>query len=61
MDTQHVLPNGTVEEVAEHRGRILATLGATHGYIFAPSQILGPDIPVENIVAMYQPPEPLRE
>ena len=27
--------------------------GANGGYIFAPSQILGPDIPVENIAAMY--------
>jgi len=27
--------------------------GSTAGYIFAPSQILGPDIPLENIHAMY--------
>jgi hypothetical protein len=29
-------------------------LGGTRGgYIFAPSQILGPDIPIKNILAMY--------
>ena len=54
VDTQNVLPFGTPEEVAAHAHEVAETLGATGGYIFAPSQILGPDIPMENIVAMYE-------
>lgn len=53
VDTQHVLPYGTTEEVIEHASNIIRTLGRKGGYIFAPSQILGPDIPIENILAMY--------
>ena len=54
IDTQGILPFGTPEEVAAHAHEVAATLGAKGGYIFAPSQILGPDIPMENIVAMYE-------
>ncbi|MHB9124469.1 MAG: uroporphyrinogen decarboxylase family protein [Armatimonadota bacterium] len=53
VDTQQVLPYGTAEEVASHAKEVMRTLGSKGGYIFAPSQILGTDIPVENIVAMY--------
>jgi uroporphyrinogen decarboxylase len=54
VDTQNVLPFGTPEEVAEHAREVTATLGAKGGYLFAPSQVLGPDIPLENIVTMYE-------
>lgn len=54
IDTQRVLPTATPAQVAEHVRTTVTTLGATERYIFAPSQILGPDIPVENIVAMYR-------
>jgi uroporphyrinogen decarboxylase len=53
IDTQQVLPFGTREQVEAHVRETVRALGATGGYIVAPSQILGPDIPVENIVAMY--------
>lgn len=53
IDTQDILPFGTPEEVTAHTLEVAPTLGAQGGYIFAPSQILGPDIPVENIVTMY--------
>lgn len=53
IDTQQVLPNATPEAVAEHVAYITQTLGSKGGYIFAPSQLLGPDIPLENILAMY--------
>ena len=54
VDTQNILPFGTPEEVAAHAREVAETLGQKGGYIFAPSQILGPDIPMENIVAMYE-------
>ncbi len=53
IDTQQVLPFGTPEEVTAHAKGVSDALNAKGGYIFAPSQILGPDIPVENVIAMY--------
>ena len=53
VDTQHVLPTATPEEVARHVEDVTAALGRRGGYILAPSQLLGPDIPLENIAAMY--------
>ena len=54
IDTQQVLPGSTPDEVRSHVSETLRVLGKDGGYIFAPSQILGPDIPVENIIAAYQ-------
>jgi len=54
VDTQQVLPNASPEEVKKHASHVISALNARGGYIFAPSQLLGPDIPVENILAMYE-------
>lgn len=54
IDTQDVLPFGTPEAVAAHTRQVAGILGGTGGYILAPSQVLGPDVPTENIVAMYE-------
>ena len=54
VDTQQVLPNCTPQEVANHAREVMETLNQNGGYIFAPSQILSPDISVENILAMYE-------
>ena len=53
IDTQRVLPFASPDEVAAHAKEVMATLNQKGGYIFGPSQILGADIPVENIIAMY--------
>lgn len=53
IDTQQVLPFGTREQVEVHVRETVATLGRDGGYVFAPSQILGPDNPTANIVTMY--------
>jgi uroporphyrinogen decarboxylase len=54
IDTQQLLPFGSVEQVREHSRRTIEIMSASGGYIFAPSQILGSDIPAENIAAMYE-------
>ncbi len=54
IDTQCILPNGTIEQVKQHCLKTIEIFGQDGGYIFAPSQILGPDIPVENIDMMYK-------
>ena len=53
IDTQHVLPTGTPEEAAAHARDMIAAFADASGYIFAPSQVFQMDIPVENIVAVY--------
>lgn len=54
IDTQHVLPTGTPGEVEHHVDRIIGSLGGHGGYIACGSQLYGPDIPVENILAVYR-------
>ena len=54
VDTQRALPFKTPAEVAAHARETAAALGgANGGYIFSSSQLLGPDIPVDNVLAMY--------
>ncbi len=54
IDTQHVLPTATPEEAAVHAREMLEAFQEAEGYIFAPSQVFQSDIPVENVVAVYQ-------
>ncbi|HIE29963.1 TPA: hypothetical protein EYP66_22080 [Candidatus Poribacteria bacterium] len=52
IDTQQTLPNGTsADVVAEVKSRI-EVFG--NGFICAPSQVFLPDIPVENIIVLYE-------
>jgi uroporphyrinogen decarboxylase len=54
IDTQRVLPFGTTEQVRDEvRGRI-DDLAPGGGYVLAGVHNLQPDIPPENIVAMYE-------
>jgi len=53
VDTQQVLPIETPDNVYVHAQEPLRILGKDGGYIFAPSQLIQDDIPVENIDAMY--------
>lgn len=54
VDTQNVLPLGTPEEVYEETKRIIAALSPGGGYILAPSQDFEGDVPVENVIALYE-------
>ena len=54
IDTQHVLPYGSVPEVeAEVRKRI-TDLGPGGGFVVAPVHNIQPDVPPENILAMFE-------
>lgn len=53
VDTQHVLPNGSVEDVREHVRQILDVFGNEGGYVFAPAHCLQHDVPAENVIAMF--------
>lgn len=53
-DTQHVLPRGTPDEVRAEVGRRMGDLAPGGGFIFAAVHNIQPDVPPENIVAMYE-------
>lgn len=53
IDTQYVLPSGSIDEVRREVNRIVKILGNGGGYILSGSQGFERDIPVENIIAMY--------
>jgi uroporphyrinogen decarboxylase len=54
IDTQELLPFGTPEEVAEAAVSTLKTAAPGGGYVFAPSQSFLPEVPTENILALYR-------
>lgn len=54
VDTQGVLPLGTPEEVRMETERVIRALHRSGGYILAPSQDFEGDVPVENILALYE-------
>ena len=53
LDMQHVLPHGTPDEVRREAARYCEVLGAQGGYILGPAHLFQPDVPPENILAMY--------
>lgn len=54
IDMQRLLPFGTQDEVRAEVRRYCRVLGATGGYILAPAHLFQPDVPPENILAMYE-------
>ena len=53
LDIQALLPFGTPEQVRAGARALIDDLGPGGGFIFAPSHQIQPDVPPENIVAMY--------
>jgi len=51
-DTQHVLGNGSPEEVRTHVRERLALFKPEGGYVFTQVHNIQPNVPPENIVAM---------
>ncbi len=54
IDTQHILPNGSPEEVAAETKRIIETLGENGGYVLNSVHNIQADVPPENIIAMFE-------
>lgn len=54
IDMQHLLPQGTPDQIAGEVRRYCDVLGAGGGYILAPAHLFQPDVPPENIFAMYE-------
>ncbi|MHB0870106.1 MAG: uroporphyrinogen decarboxylase family protein [Chloroflexota bacterium] len=53
IDSQRVLPNGTPEEVRAEVRRRLAEMGRGGGYMVGAVHNIQPDVPIENVVAMF--------
>ena len=53
IDSMHVLPNGTPEAVRAEVENRIRDLGPGGGYILASVHNVQHDVPVENVVAMY--------
>jgi len=54
IDTQHTLPFGSPEDVRREVRRRVETFRPYGGFTISPSQHMLPEIPTENIVAMYE-------
>jgi len=54
IDTQHTLPGGTPEAVREEVfARLDVASSGKGGFIVAPAHVVQPDVPTENILALY--------
>jgi uroporphyrinogen decarboxylase len=54
IDTQHVMPHGSVKDVENEVRKRIEDLGPGGGYVAAAVHAIQPDVPPENIVAMAQ-------
>ena len=54
VDTQHVLPNGTPDEVRDEVKRRVDDLAPGGGFVFAAVHNVQVDVPAENLLAMRQ-------
>ncbi len=54
VDTQGVLPRGTSEEVREEVKRRIGDLAPGGGFVFSAVHNIQPDVPPENIMAMWE-------
>jgi uroporphyrinogen decarboxylase len=53
IDTQRILPGKSPDEVAGETRRIAGILGKGGGYVLNPVHNIQPDVPPENIIALY--------
>ena len=54
IDTQKILPNGSVQEVKDETKRILDIFMPGGGFVFAPVHAIQYDVPTENMLAMWE-------
>ncbi len=53
IDTQKLMPFGTVDEVRAETRHVIEVLGKGGGYFFSPAHRIQADTPIENIIAAY--------
>ena len=53
IDTQKILPQGSVQEVSDETKRMLDIFMPGGGFVFAPVHAIQYDVPTENVLAMW--------
>ena len=53
IDMQHLLPHNSPEQIRAEVRRYCDVLGRDGGYILAPAHLFQPDVPPQNILAVY--------
>ena len=54
IDTQHILPHGSIEDVKKEVQTRIQDLAPGGGFVLAPVHNIQADVPVENILTMYR-------
>jgi uroporphyrinogen decarboxylase len=54
VDTQELLPHSSADEVREHTRKLIAEMSRGGGYILGPAHAFQGDVPVENVLAVYE-------
>jgi uroporphyrinogen decarboxylase len=54
MDMQNLLPRATPAQVEAEAHHYCETVGASGGYILGPAHLFQPDVPPENVLAVYR-------
>jgi len=54
IDTQQVLVSGSAQQIRDDVRRNIEALAPGGGYVFAPTHIIQPDVPPENIMVMWE-------
>jgi uroporphyrinogen decarboxylase len=54
VNTQSILPNGTCDDVRNNVRELVETLGKGGGYIMSACHFIQADVPIENVLAMYE-------
>jgi uroporphyrinogen decarboxylase len=54
IDTQHVLPFGSPQDVKDEVRRRIETLGPGGGYVLAPGHCIQAEVPPQNAMAMFE-------
>jgi uroporphyrinogen decarboxylase len=54
VDTQHVLPAGTIEEVRDQVSRVFDIMAPGGGFVFVPVHNIQADIQPDRVVAVYE-------
>jgi uroporphyrinogen decarboxylase len=54
VDAQNILTNGSAQEIKDHIVKNIDALAPGGGFIFAPTHIIQPGVPPENIMVMWE-------
>jgi len=54
IDTQHLLPEGSTQDIQDTVSHILSVMGDRGGYILSPAHTIQHDVPAANVIAIYR-------